>query len=234
MPAGAGRRRRWPAGDKPAIGLTMFGVTHLRHPAVERLRDRLDSLFSTPPAPAAGWRSCWPAACCRALPRRRDDRGRGSAPWRRAAAGPGPPGRGGPVRRALGRPGRRAGHGELLGAGDGARAVPHPVCSTATIRSTLMRTTAEENAANRRLDRQQAQRLPGRFSFSFRRRRPALDIGGRRRSGEPGGRRGALCHAAADDPCGRGSGPASAGTPTTRPLPRPPTQAYSRPGLMER
>jgi uncharacterized protein (UPF0261 family) len=106
-----------PAADaKPAIGLTMFGVTT---PCVTRAAEALRADYDCVVfhATGSGGRAMEKLveAPCLSRARRHDDGGLRSAARRRAERRPGPAGRHRAHARSLCRVGWRTGHGELLG-----------------------------------------------------------------------------------------------------------------------
>ena len=132
---------------KPAIGLTMFGVTTpCVTEIVERLKPTTIASSSTPRAPAAArWKSSPIAGLLSRRPRHHHDGSLRLAVRRGAARHRGSPRRDRAHQTALCRLGRRARHGQFLGAGDDAGAAAQArLFYQHNSNVTLMRTTAEE------------------------------------------------------------------------------------------
>ena len=116
------------ADTRPAVALTMFGLTT---PCVQAITKVLEDELRLPRVPRH--RHGRPVdgeagrvGADRRRARRHHDRGGRRAGGRRADGGPGPHGRHHPRARALCRLVRRARHGEFLGHGHGAGALPRP------------------------------------------------------------------------------------------------------------
>ena len=187
----AWRRRLPPVEGKPALGLTMFGVTTACVTAIaDRLRDDYDCMvFHATGTGGRAMEKLADSGLLSGVHRHHDDRGLRLAVRRRAAGDERPLRRHRPHRRPLCRLGRRARHGEFLGAADGAGEISRPPALPAQSERDADAHVAGRVRRDRPLDRRQAQRLrrPGALSDPRERRVGARHR--RRRLLRPGCRR---------------------------------------------